>query len=587
VRHPRSIVKLAVCILLGFAFDASAALDVTTTPGWPGWWQNAIDPLVRNQGSQYLGNPETLAAGHLMLAKHYESVGQLSKALFHARQVAISPDATTATKSLASYIIAFNLGNMGRRKEQEIAIEEYAKVADPKLVSELFLMTPEMMEFYRLSASGEITEAKAKLASFGEPKDTETFINFGLAKANLASLESRDASLSNAELDKILPGIRKPGQSIHAAKFFYANRLFNVGEAESSLKKCFAARSQTDYNLPETDLARLSIAACEWSKAVEWLEKAHNAKMTLRPNYRQEAIKDLALAVADFYLATGHPDRALASLEKIEDDFFRPGYTTQPIEYFLAGLHLRKFLACDLQLRLLSAVWLGTGFADKCKFYPSLASLAFKRTTALMRFRQVFSERFRMAPPGADIAELCYAPPWLLPAMRHALGEAVFKKVCAERIPEGRRLEILGPLLGGEPSPPIHQDTPLLLKAAILAQSSRQLTDLVSAYQISPSSLLLNAHPLPVSRTNLGIGLHGWIASNPEGFELNNIDGQVTLSASGTNLKTIPLPEAPNPGALLEKLSKALLAADFPVTDQIAKKIEGGAVAFDAANLKK
>ena len=48
-----------------------------------------------------------------------------------------------------------------------------------------------------------------------------------------------------------------------------------------------------------------------------------------------------------------------------------------------------------------------------------------------------------------------------------------------------------------------------------------------------------------------------------------------------------PLPESPNPGALLEKLSKALLAADFPVTDQVAKKIEGGAVAFDAANLKK
>jgi hypothetical protein len=48
-----------------------------------------------------------------------------------------------------------------------------------------------------------------------------------------------------------------------------------------------------------------------------------------------------------------------------------------------------------------------------------------------------------------------------------------------------------------------------------------------------------------------------------------------------------PLPESPNRGALLEKLSKALLAADFPIMDQIAKKIEGGAVSFDAANLKK
>ena len=579
MRHPRFIGQLAVCILLGFAFSASAAWDVTSTPGWPGWWQGAIDPAVRVQGSQYLENSETMAVGHLMLAKHYESIGQLPKALFHARQAANSPEATPSTKSLASYITAFNLGNMGRASEQKNAIEEYAKTSDPKLVSELYLRTPEMMEFYRLVATGEIVEAKAKLASFGEPKDTESFINFGLAKANIALLESRDASLSYAELDKILPSIRKPGQSIHTTKFFYANRLFNLAEAEASLKKCFSGRSQTDCILSETDLARLSTAACDWAKAAEWLEKAQNAKMTLRPNYRQEAIKDLALAVADFYLATGHPDRALASLEKIEDDFFRPGYTTQPIEYFLAGLHLRKFLACDLQLRLLSAVWLGTGLSEKCKFSPSLGSLVWKRTTALMHFRQVFSERLRTAPPGADIAELCYAPPWLLPAMRHALGEAVFKKVCAERMPVGRRLEILGPLLDGK-SLPIHPDTPLLLKASILAQSSRPLTDLVSAYQISPSSLLLNAHPLPISRVNFGLSLHGWLTSNSQGLELNNSGGQITLSSSGTTLKTTPLPEAPNPGALLEKLSKALLSADFPVTDQIAKKIEGGAVSF-------
>jgi hypothetical protein len=170
--------------------------------------------------------------------------------------------------------------------------------------------------------------------------------------------------------------------------------------------------------------------------------------------------------------------------------------------------------------------------------------------------------------------------------MREALGASGFQKVCAERMPVGRRLEILAPLLDSESSP-IHQDTPLLLKVAILAQSSRPLADLVSAYQLAPSSLLLSLRPLPVSRTNLGIGLRGWLTSDPQGLELNNSGGQVALSLSGTILKSIPLPEAPNPGALQEKLSKALLAADFPITDQVAKKIEGGAVAFDAANLKK
>jgi hypothetical protein len=169
--------------------------------------------------------------------------------------------------------------------------------------------------------------------------------------------------------------------------------------------------------------------------------------------------------------------------------------------------------------------------------------------------------------------------------MRHAVGDAAFQKICAERMPEGRRLEILGPLLAGGESKPIHTDTPHLLRATILAQC--QLPEMISAYQASPSALLLVSRSLPVSRTNLGIGLYGWMTTSPEGLEINNSSGQVTLSANGTNLKSIPLPEAPNSGALLEKMSKALLSADFSVTDQIAKKIEGGAVDFQTTSASK
>ena len=577
-------------VLLVFMATRLSALDLPDSAGWPEWWGNSIDPSVRIQGSEYLRNPETRAVGELMLARHYESSGQLAKALYHAGSAMEDPSDSPLAKALAAYVFASNLGSMGRIVDQKTAIEKYSAVEKTATSSGVGLQTSGMMEFYRLSASGNTTAAKAKLASLGDPKDTDSLIETGFAKANLAAMEHRDPSLAYAELEKILPqlsGGKKRGMvRLYAAGAIYSERLFRTEEARSFLMECLKLqRSQTDYILPETDLARLCISLGQWSDAVEWLEKAHNAKMTLRPNYRQEAIKHLALATADFYLATGHPDRALASLEKVQDDFLRPGYTTERLEYFLTGYHLRVFLASDLQVRLLTAAWFGAEVPEKLRFAPSLAALAWQRTSARMHFRQNLSTRLRKAPPGVDIAQLYFGPAWLLPAMRHAVGNAAFQKICAERMPEGRRLEILAPLLAGGESKPVHADTPHLLRATILAQC--QLPELISAYQASPSALLLVFRSLPVFRTNLGIGLHGWLDSNPEGFELNNIDGQVTLSANGTNLKSIPLPEAPKSDALLEKMSKALLSADFSVTDQIAKKIEGGAVDFQTTSASK
>lgn len=578
------ICRLAIAFLLAILIAGPLrAFDLPESAGWPAWWGNAMDPAVRAQGSDYLYNPDTRPVGELMLAKHYESVGQLAKALHHASNAAESPSATPITASIATYILASNLGNMGRPEEQSLAIRRYAEMESSALSSGLPLQSSGMMEFYRLASAGNVEAAKAQLESLGEPKDTASLVETGFAKANLAAMENRDPALAYAELEKILPEVSR-GKSrnklrLYAAGAVYSDRLFQIEEAKSLLMESLNQRSQTDYVLPETDLARLCISNGQWREAAEWLEKAQNAKMTLRPNYRQEAIKHLALAVSDFYLATGHPGRALTSLEKIQDDFLRPGYTTERLEYFLAGYHLRVFLASDLQFRLLTAAWLGAGVPEKLRFAPGLAALAWQRTSARMQFRQNLSARLGKAPPGVDVLQLVYGPAWLLPAMREALGASGFQKVCAERMPVGRRLEILAPLLDSESSP-IHQDTPLLLKVAILAQSSRPLADLVSAYQLAPSSLLLSLRPLPVSRTNLGIGLRGWLTSDPQGLELNNSGGQVALSLSGTILKSIPLPEAPNPGALQEKLSKALLAADFPITDQVAKKIEGGAVKF-------
>jgi len=580
---------MAVVMLILVATRLSA-FDLPDSTGWPEWWGSSIDPSVRIQGSEYLRNTQTRAVGELMLARHYESSGQLAKALHHAGNSMEDPSDSPLAKALAAYVFASNLGSMGRLTDQKMAIEKYAAVEKIANSSGVGLQSSGMMEFYRLSAGGNITAAKAKLASLGDPKDTDSLIETGFAKANLAAMEHCDPSHAYTELEKIMPqlsGGKKRGLvRLYAAGAVYSERLFRTEEARNLLMECLKQqRSQTDYILPETDLARLYISSGQWSEAVEWLEKAHNAKMTLRPNYRQEAIKHLALATADFYLATGHPDRALAALEEIQDDFLRPGYTTERLEYFLAGYHLRVFLASELQLRLLGAAWFGAEVPEKLRFAPGLAALAWQRTSARMQFRQNLSARLSKAPPGVDIAQLYFGPAWLLPAMKQAVGDATFQKICKERAPVGRRLEILAPLLAGGESKPIHADTPQLLRATILAQ--RQFSDLVSAYQAVSSSLLLSLRPLPVADTNMRFKPAGWMARVQDGFQIDAVDRTVSVSAGNRLLRSTARPEAPNPGALLEKLCKTILAADFPITEQTAKKIEGGAVAFDAAKALK
>ncbi len=582
-------VAIALCLAILNAAPLRA-FDPPDSAGWPSWWGNAMDPAVRAQGSEYLRNPDTRAVGELMLAKHYESVGQLAKALHHASKAAESPSAKPMTASLATYILAGNLGNMGRPEEQSRAIRRYAEMESAALQSGLPLQSSGMMEFYRLAAGGDVKAAKAQLESLGEPKDTASLVEAGFAKANLAAMEKRDPALAYAELEKILPEVAR-GKTrnmlrLYAAGAVYSDRLFRIDEARSLLLESLNQRSQTDYVLPETDLARLCISSGEWREAAEWLGKAQNAKMTLRPNYRQEAIKHLDLAVADFYLGTGHPGRALASLEKIQDDFLRPGYTTEPIEYFLAGFHLRKFLAGELQFRLLRAAWLQAGIREKFLFAPALAAVAWEQTASRMLFRQNLSTRLAKAPPGVDVLQLFYGPAWLLPAMRAALGDAAFDKICAERMPEGRRLEILAPLLPGGGKLPVHPETPLLTKAAALAEKSRPLSDLASAYQLLPSAPLLSLHPLPISATNLDINPRGWMQPDREGFQLNGQGGEVSLGDGNLVLRTVELPVAPNRGALLEKLGRKLLAVDFEISDQVVKKIEGAAVGFGSENRK-
>ena len=571
------------------------ALDVTQTSDWPAWWWNAVDPGVRNQGSLYLQSKETSAVGHVMLARHYEGIGQIPKALYHAKEAANSESASDATRLLSLYLESKNFGRLGRTDEQKPSIQAYRKLFANEVASQLQLPDPQMLEFYRVNSMGKNAEAHAILKEIGDPKDTDQFLEVGFAKANLVSNESRDASLPYKEIENLFSMLQR-GKSPNNFRLFsagalYSERLFQIDEAIELCKESMKSRSDSDFVLPETDLARLNIMLCHWSEAAEWLEKAQNAKMTLRPNYRQEAIKDLALALADFYLATGHPDRALTSLEGIEEDFFRPGYSTESIEYYLAGFYLRKFLATDLQIKLVKASWWSADLKEKLAALPGILSLEKKRLGAKMRFSENIQSRLLHAPYGVDIALLYYGPSWLLPAMEAAVGKNVFQKIAKSRAPEGKRAKILNPILEESPDSKTRsvEGMPPLLRAIYLSRIENPAA-LQEGYDVSSTAFLLSGHLLPISVSSLKPNPRGWMEYNSSGFTLTKSESTNTITLStkeGKVLRSDNFSSDLNRAAFSEKLNKSFLQASFDLSERLIKKIEGGAVDFQTTSASK
>ncbi len=575
------------------------ANETIGTVALPDWWQEAQSPEVREVGEQLSrqDDPGQRARGNLMLARHQETLGHLSRALNYAgRALAGEPDNTD--RVLATYLRASMLGRMGRFEGQRKAIDEYVSALETSGPTSPRLEDPAMMRVFKLAALGETESARQRLENLGPPPDSDQLAQRLFAEAVLASAAERDPAAAWNEIEKAIRtlGVRASTKNfmLMNAASIYAGRRFKHEDAQEFAVEAIKVRPADTVFLPEAELARLNLDLCRWDRAGEWLARAQQAKMTLRPNFRQEAIKDLKFAVADFYLATGYPREARIALEGLEHDFFRPGYTTGSADYYLCGLFLRRYLALSRELSLGVDCWMRSDVGTKLRTLFPLLRLQLSLVRAKIQFRDRLVSRSAAASAGTDLATLYYGPPWLLPAMAEAVGQRNFASLAEQFRPEGKRREILEPLIQavlGQSEITVPQAAPKLLRAITTVLADQSPRAVAAVYGEAPSAFLLAGRSLPTHAPQT-VPVAGWLQRANDGLALS-----ISVSADGSSAR-LEL-SAPSGGALrscqttwprsvsgrLEKLNLATVTSVFPLDEQTVKKIEGKALQFQDAGL--
>lgn len=594
--------KVILFSVLGASLAVSPLWTADATIGaaaLPEWWQVAQSPEVRDLGEQLIRHkdPSQQALGNLMLARHQEVLGHLARALHYAnRTIQGNPD--PSVRVLASYLRASMLGRMGRFKEQRAAIDHYTSALAASGQAGPRPEDPAMMRVFKLAAMGDTETARQKLENLGPASDSDQLSQRLFAEAVLASAAERDPQAAWTEIEEAIQtlGGRASARNfmLMNAASIYAGRLFNPEQAQGFAAEAIKVRPPDTVFLPEAELARLELDLCRWDQAAEWLGRAQQAKMTLRPNFRQEAIKDLKFAVADFYLATGYPREARMTLEGLEHDFFRPGYTTGSADYYLCGLYLRRYWALSRELSLATDCWIRSDLGTKLRTFLPLLRLQFSLVRAKMQFRDRLVSRSAAATAGTDLATLYYGPPWLLPAMAEAVGRRNFAALAEKFRPEGIRRDILEPLIQtllGQDEITVPPAAPKLLRAmtTLLADPSAQ--GVAAAYREAPSAFLLAGRAIPVSAPAT-LPVSGWIERADHGLGLSvdasaeGSSARVELRApGGVALRSCQTTWPASAPGKLEKINLATATSLFPLDDQIVKKIEGKALQFQGADV--
>jgi len=524
------------------------------------------------EGEKLAATEERRAEGELILARFYGVQGDLPREMLHLNRFFQCETKEPNLLCLGWHEKATVLRQLGEDSPRKTAIDGYSRYYNHEFAIRAGIESPKVMEAWRLIDKGDYTSSSSivdGLAKADEAKtDASMLASLGLLRSEIEGRQHRDpkytkdALLKLMDPDQIGPEKFLADPNLVVAAVVSMERLFQPDDAIELIAAASQGRKIIAPVIPETEMARNELMLCRWDEAAYYLAKAQKILLTYPPGIRQEAGKNLDFAVADYYLATGHPNEALPVLERLRTDFLRPGFTTEHDSYYLAGLHLRLRMASDRILRLQLASLRHAGLATSTKALPGVARLAWIRESSEILFRQALATCIAEADPGRDIGTLVFVPPWMLPEMRNILGAGTFNGLFTKFQPEGRRLGILQSLLqGATPS----KDTPPLLKALSLALEKNTVRK-IEAWGITHSATLLTGSDLPVSLMPDQCPPCGWIRFNPSGIVTKiastSPEGGTLVVISGNQVTLPPVKWPSTAAGRIETLNQTLLNAD-------------------------
>jgi hypothetical protein len=539
----------------------------------PDWWNydQALRPSTRIEGEKKAKVSSTEAEGQLEQARFYGLQGDLPRQIHHLKTFFSLGPTDPILLCLGWYSMAEALRSSGMEREREDAVRSYARSYSPELGLAAGLTPPSIMECWVKLDHGDLTgadcDAQALSNSEQSAVDPLMMAALGSVRAEIEFRKHRDPTYAKNVLLHLMDqmgaqSFLNDGGLIVSAIVCY-ERLFQPNEAIQLINIANRSGRGPTAVVPEAELARNELMLCHWDQAAKDLQAAQKVLLTYPPGIREEAGKNLDFAVADFCIATGHPQEALPILRRLRKDFLRPGFTTENSSYYEGGLHLRLSMASDRVLRLLLATTYHAGFIKALSSIPSVIDLFWERERARLLFRQSLTDSVRKAYPGRDIATLLFAPPWMLPEMSSILGHGVFVSLANVFMPEGRRKDILGPLISGRGNLP--QDAPLMISSLISAVSKND-QDRITAWNSCHSATLLAGTTLPVQFLPDDVPISGWLNHSPTGLScksMGHASGIIKIVVEGGGKKSsLEISWPASHAGQIEAMNTSLLNAD-------------------------
>jgi len=224
------------------------------------------------------------------------------------------------------------------------------------------------------------------------------------------------------------PGSLVGGQALYAIRtghYDEAKRLWKQGLARNAPKSSFH---------PLRNLVRLHTAAGSWKEAKESLSSCWNWQSAKYSYIRQELDKETRLRLAEFYLASGYPEKAWKTVSAVPLDLLnnplRSGFRFSFSEQWEAGLVLvacQSLAQMNRQERELRSgrFWFNWNPA----VYIAMLKNSIVRARLERRFRNLIVSQLEQELPLRNACALVDTPYWLWGAAINLLGPEVSGKL--------------------------------------------------------------------------------------------------------------------------------------------------------------
>ncbi len=234
---------------------------------------------------------------------------------------------------------------------------------------------------------------------------------------------------------ELFKGIVRDAENIRRATVpradlgFHARRQGDYRVAMDIIRQSASFPNPFSPSHPYWTLSDMDIAACRWDDARVDIRHAWDWLQCKKRNVRHELLADTRIRVAQFYLATGYPDRAEMLARQYVDQPIRSGFSSRPIEQWEAGVNLLCWAASRQVRQIETAAAISRPWYERIWVRFCHVSRLWREAVMARRVRTLVVGQIFSGNPLRDAVVLVDVPVWMWGDLCQVLGSDRFSSL--------------------------------------------------------------------------------------------------------------------------------------------------------------